>query len=221
MKLNEGLQAKYRNNGSKTSHPGSMSRKSDKSFKMSIKSKLKPDMKMSEAYSLITKIEESLLMEQMDDNIPLHEDTEKNKIYKNTKNSTRAYFKQAKRQEPLPELVNLSQGTSILKSQQINPSTELSRMRETYEHGKGLIDIDSILISQDTNKELLLLAKFLSKENKNVIRDKLIKGKELLLKNKIIMDKFFARRLHSINQYKNAGLKEVTILPLKFISYLN
>jgi hypothetical protein len=61
----------------------------------------------------------------------------------------------------------------------------------------------------------------MTKENKNVVRDRLIKGKELLLKNKILMDKFFARRLHSINQYKNAGSKEVTVLPIKFISYLN
>ena len=35
------------------------------------------------------------------------------------------------------------------------------------------------------------------------------------------MDKFFARRLHSINQYKNAGLRDVIDLPIKFISYLN
>ena len=83
------------------------SKRSDKTVKTCIKSKLKPDLKMSEAYKLISKIEESLLLEQMDNNIPLHDKNE-TAIYKNTKNSTRAYFKQAKRQEPLGEYINPS-----------------------------------------------------------------------------------------------------------------
>ena len=42
-------------------------------MKTNIKSKLKPDLKMSEAFKLISKIEDGLLMEQMDNNAPLHD----------------------------------------------------------------------------------------------------------------------------------------------------
>ena len=78
-------------------------------------------------------------------------------------NVTKAYFKHAKRQEPLPDSLNIyKEQASIIKSDQINPSTELSRMRQIYEYGEGLIDVNTLLISQDSNKELLLLAKFIS-----------------------------------------------------------
>ena len=44
----------------------------------------------------------------------------------------------------------------------------------------------------------MLLARFEAKESKTKVRDLLIKGKEELLKNKILIDRFLARRLHAI-----------------------
>lgn len=55
-------------------YPQSTSKsKGKEQVKTNIKSKLKPDIKMSEAYKLIAKIEENLLMEQIGDNMPLHD----------------------------------------------------------------------------------------------------------------------------------------------------
>lgn len=76
-----------------------------------------------------------------------------------------------------------------------------------------------ILNSAQQDKELLLLARFEAKENKTKVRDMLIKGKEELLKNKILIDRFLARRLHAITQYKNQI--DVLDMPMRFISYLN
>jgi hypothetical protein len=64
-----------------------------------------------------------------------------------------------------------------------------------------------------------LLARFEAKENKSNVREQLIKGKEELLKNKILIDRFLARRLHAITQYKNQV--DVFDMPMRFISYLN
>lgn len=103
-------------------------------------------MKTSKAYHLIEMIEQSLVQERHDSKVPIIDKTKDN-VYRHTVNNTRAHFKQKKRADHIQDNFFVNTETSILKSQHINPSTELERMRELYEKGSGLIGIDSILNS--------------------------------------------------------------------------
>lgn len=89
-------------------------------------------------------IEQTLVQERVDSKVPIIDKTKDN-VYRHTVNNTRAHFKQKKRADHLQDNFFRNTETSILKSQHINPSTELERMRDIYEKGSGLVDIDTIL----------------------------------------------------------------------------